>query len=30
MVTHDGTIAAAADREIVMRDGKVVEDRARI
>ena len=30
MVTHDPTIAAAADREIVMRDGKVVEDRARI
>ena len=30
MVTHDQTIAAAADREIVMRDGKVVEDRARI
>ena len=25
MVTHDPTIAAAADREIVMRDGKVVE-----
>jgi putative ABC transport system ATP-binding protein len=30
MVTHDPTIAAAADREIVMRDGKVVEDRARV
>lgn len=26
MVTHDPSIAAAADREIVMRDGKVVED----
>lgn len=25
MVTHDPSIAAAADREIVMRDGKVVE-----
>ena len=24
MVTHDPSIAAAADREIVMRDGKVV------
>ncbi|MFV0495831.1 ABC transporter ATP-binding protein [Mycobacterium sp.] len=27
MVTHDRTIAAAADREIIMRDGKVVESR---
>jgi putative ABC transport system ATP-binding protein len=30
MVTHDPAIAAAADREIVMRDGKVVESRSRV
>ncbi|CNL80208.1 ABC-type antimicrobial peptide transport system%2C ATPase component [Mycobacterium tuberculosis] len=29
MVTHDPAIAAEADREIVMRDGKVVESRSR-
>lgn len=29
MVTHDREIAAAADREIVMRDGRVVESRDR-
>ncbi|CAM2819143.1 ABC transporter ATP-binding protein [Mycobacterium intermedium] len=29
MVTHDQAIAAAADREIVMRDGKIVDNRVR-
>ncbi|MDP7705008.1 MULTISPECIES: ABC transporter ATP-binding protein [unclassified Mycobacterium] len=29
LVTHDAAIAAAADREIVMRDGKVVDSRIR-
>lgn len=29
LVTHDASVAAAADREIVMRDGKVVDSRVR-
>jgi putative ABC transport system ATP-binding protein len=30
MVTHDRALASAADREIVMQDGKIVEDLADI